>query len=89
MEIIFELILDLLIEGSIEITSNKKINKIIRYPLLIFLILLFITVIGGILLLGIVILKQNIIIGIILILSSILLLVGSIIKFKSLYFKKI
>lgn len=88
MEIIFELLLDLIVEGSIEITSNKKINKIIRYPLLIFIILFFITIIGGILLLGIVILKQNIILGIILILLSILLLVGSIIKFKSLYLKK-
>ena len=41
MEFIIECILELLLEGSIEVLPNKKISKWIRYPLAIFVILFF------------------------------------------------
>ena len=32
MDFIIELVMELLLEGSIEISSNKKVSKWIRYP---------------------------------------------------------
>ena len=85
MDLLFEIIIELFFEGSIEIVSNKKINKWIRYPILILLTLSIIIVIIGILILGIYSFKENIVISIILIICSILLTIGSIIKFKNIY----
>lgn len=85
MDIIFELILDLFIEGSLEVCSNKKISKWIRYPLLLLLTLLMISLILGLLILGIYLFKTSTIISIIFIICSILLIIGAIIKFKNLY----
>ena len=85
MDILFEIIIDLFFEGSLEICSNKKISKWIRYPLLIILTLSIIILILGLLILGISLFKENIIISLILIVCSILLIIGSIIKFKNLY----
>lgn len=36
---LFEFILELVVEGSIEISKNKKINKWIRYPLIALIII--------------------------------------------------
>lgn len=88
MEFLFEFIAELLLEGSIEISSNKKISKWIRYPLIVILILLFSVVIFGLLTLGIIILNKNILAGIFIIIVSIIMLIGSIIKFKNTYLKK-
>lgn len=85
MNLIFELIMDLIIEGSIEVSSNKRINKWIRYPILTFLILFFTTIIFGIIFLGVVMLKENIFAGLFVIIIGLLMLIGSIIKFKKLY----
>ena len=41
MEYLFEFIAELLLEGSLEISKNKKISKWIRYPLLITISLFF------------------------------------------------
>ena len=35
MELLFEFLVDLFFEGSIEIAKNKKVSKWIRYPLMI------------------------------------------------------
>ena len=85
MDIIFELILDLFLEESLEICSNKKISKWIRYPLLIILTLFFIAIVLGLFILGIYLIKTNIIISIIFIICSILLTIGIIIKLKRLH----
>ena len=85
MDIIFELILDILFEGSIEICSNKKISKWIWYPLLIILNVLLIVVIIGTFILGILLYKTSIVLSIIFIICSILFLIGGIVKFKKLY----
>lgn len=88
MDLVFEVIIELLLEGSLEICSDKKISKWIRYPLLAVLIIIFTIVIFGLLILGIYSIKENIIISLILIISSLLLLIGSIIKFKKYIEKK-
>lgn len=89
MEIIFEFILELFLEGSIEISKSRKVPKWIRYPLIIIISLFFIAIIGFILLEGILVLKENMLIGIFLILIGLFMLIMSIIKFRETYLIKI
>jgi len=46
MECLFEFILELVFEGSIEVSKSNKIPKYIRYPLIVIISLFFIAVIG-------------------------------------------
>lgn len=86
MEIIIELLVELLFEGTFEISKNKKVPKFIRYPLILLIILLFIGVISLIFFTGILIYKETSkICGILLMLIGVALLVSSIIKFKKIY----
>lgn len=87
MEFLFELLADLLIEGGIEASSNPKVSKWIRYPILIILILFFASVIFGIIFLGIHLLKENTIGALLIILVGLIMLIGSIIKFTKIYIK--
>lgn len=87
MDELIEIALDLIIDGGLEISSNKKISKWIRYPIIALISLFFLTVTIGLLVLGILILKQTILGGIFIIIISIILIISSIIKFKNLYLK--
>lgn len=89
MEFIVELVLELFVEGGIEVSSNKKISKWIRYPILALLILFFSVVIFGIIILGIVMLSESILAGIILITLGLFFLVMSIHKFRKRYLIKV
>lgn len=88
MEFIFEFILELIFEGSIEVSKNRKIPKYIRYPLIVIISLFFILVIGLIFFTGILSLKKNLLLGIALILIGMLMLIMSVIKFKKVYLTK-
>lgn len=88
MDFIFEIIVDLFIEGGIEISSNKKISKWIRYPILAIIILFFAIVIFGILILGISLLKENLLAALFMIFISLAMLIGSIVKFREIYLKE-
>jgi len=85
MEFIIELVLELFVEGGIEVSSNKKISKCIRYPILALLILFFSVVIFGIIILGVLMLKENILVGILFIALGLFFLVISIHKFRKRY----
>ena len=89
MEYIFEFILELVLEGSIEVSKSSKIPKYVRYPLIGIISLFFIAVIGLIFFTGILSLKENILLGILLILVGLLLLIMSVIKFRKIYLTKI
>ena len=78
MEDLIGLLLEIILDGSIELLPNKKVPKWIR----IIISLVFISIIIGIMVLGIVLLKQSIIGGSILIVIGIFLLVGSIIEIR-------
>jgi len=82
MEFLIEELLNLIFEGSIEISSNKKVSKWIRYPLIVIIILFFSVIIFGLLILGIAIMEDNMLAGILIVLLSLILLVGCIIKFR-------
>lgn len=88
MELIFEILLELILEGSIETSQNKKVSKWIRYPLIFIICLFFLGVFCLLMFIGIISLKQNLYLGIFLILVSPLLVVASILKFKKVYLSK-
>lgn len=88
MDIIFEILLELILDGSIEASKNKKMPKIIRY-FFIMVILIFLAIVDiGIIILGIILLKNNIIISIGIIIYGVILSILSIRKFRKLYLRK-
>ena len=88
MEFLIELILELIFEGSMEISSNRNVPKIIRYPLIGLIFLLFLFVFGIILFVAIISYKESIILSILFIIIDIFLVIGFIKKFKELYLSK-
>lgn len=80
MDFILELIGELILEGVMEVGTNKKINKWIRYPILALIIFLFGCVIFGIVLLGVITFKQNIFMGIMVISLGLFMMLGIVIK---------
>ena len=88
MEFLIELILELIFEGSMEISSNRKVPKIIRYPLISLIFLCFLFVFGIILFVAIISYKESIILSILFIIIDIFLVIGFIKKFKELYLNK-
>lgn len=88
MEFLIEGLLDLIVEGSMEASQNKKVPKGIRYLLIAFVVLIFATIILGLFTLEILIFNKNKLGGIFTLLVSIFLFVGTIIKFRNVYLKK-
>ena len=89
MDFIFELILELALEGSIEVSKNTKLPKSIRYFFICLIILFFTAVIGIVFIAGILIFKDNIYTGLFIIAIGIFMLVSSIMKFKKIYLNRI
>lgn len=89
MDMVFEIIIELLFEGSIEISSNKKISKWVRYPIAAILILFFSVVIFGLIITGVSILSKSLLSGIFIILVGVFLLVASIFKFRKMYLEQV
>ncbi len=89
MEYIFEFLLELVLEGSIVVSKNRKIPKYIRYPIIIIISLFFIAVIGLIFLAGILSLKENKILGLLFIFIGLFMFIIGIIKFRKTYLIKI
>lgn len=88
MEFIIEFLIELILEGSFELSKTKKTPKWLRYPLIIFVILFFIGIISIILLTGYLALSENILLGTIIIIIGLLFLIVSIYKFKHIYVKR-
>ena len=89
MEYLIDFILELVIEGSIEASKNKKVPKPLRYVALIIVLLFFICVISLIIFVGILFLKQSIIGGVFLILLGIFMVIASVLKFRKMYLLKV
>lgn len=88
MEHLFEFILELVFEGSVEASKNPKVPKWIRYLLITIIILFFIGVIGIIFFTGILMFKENVLIGILFNLLGLLMIIMGIIKFRKVYLLK-
>ena len=59
MDFILEILFDLALESDVEVASNKKMKKWVRYPLLVLLSLFIIAVIGALLAAGIIFILDN------------------------------
>lgn len=88
MEFIFELIIELLLEGATEVSSNKKISKWIRYPILFLLVFFYLAIILLIIFVGILMIERNLIAALLFIALGIFFLIFSIKKFKSVYLER-
>jgi len=88
MDLLFEFLGELIFEGSMELSKNKKVSKWIRYPLIVIILLLFLFVDLLFVFVSIVILKENILGGILFSIFTIIFIIMSIIKFKKMYFEK-
>lgn len=88
MEFIIELLVELFLEGSIEISEDERVPRWIRYPIIIFILLLFTIIIFGLIILGIYFLKDNIYAGLFFILVGLIMLMAGTIKFAKKYTQK-
>lgn len=88
MDFIFEILLDLIIEGCFEASTNKKVPKIIRYPLIALIVLFFISIIAGIFILGISLLDKNIYGSLFIIAISIILIIVAIYRLRKIYIER-
>ncbi len=88
MEYLFEFLLDLVLEGSIEASKNEKIPKYIRYPIIVFISFFFLLIIGLILWVGFSLLKENLACGLFFLFLGLFMLGMGIIKFRKLYLVK-
>lgn len=88
MEYLIEFILELFLEGGLEVTKSNKVPKPIRYIILGIIVLFFIAIIGLIYLTAFLVLKQSIIGFVIFFLLATFMLISIIKKFKKEYLKK-
>ena len=88
MDLIIEFIIELILEGSFELSKNLKTPKWLRYPLIILVLLFFIAIIAIIFIVGLMTLKESTIIGLLLIIISVAFTVFSIAKFIDIYIKR-
>jgi len=88
MDFIFELLFELIAEGTVELSKSVKVPKFIRYPLIAIVILFFVGVIGLMVFAGLAAFQENVILGIALIAIALLILVMGIVKFRITYLKK-
>ena len=88
MDFIIELVIELLLEGSIEVSLNKKVRKWIRYPLILFIVTIFMGIILLMFYLGFSLLNKNVLVAILMLIISAFMLISTIVKFKKLYIEK-
>lgn len=85
MEWITEFLFELLLEGSMEISTNQKVSKWIRYPFICLIVLFFASVIILLFVVGISLWNKSKLASLFVIAVSIILLVGSVLKLRKLY----
>lgn len=89
MEILFEILVELILEGTFEISKNRKVPKFIRYPLIFLIVLLFLGVAVLIFYTGVLVYQKiNKFCGIFLIVLGIAFVIGAILNFKKEYLRK-
>lgn len=88
MDILFELFLELIVDGVIETSGNKKLSRWIRYPLIALVVLFFGAVIALIFYLALGLSSDEPVASVIFSLMGLFLLVGTVLKFRKQYFAK-
>ena len=88
MEFLIELIMELVFEGTLELSTSRKIPNWIRYPLIALIGLLFAAFIGLILLLGLLILQHTWYFGVLLLAFGMIFTFCAVRKFRRVYILK-
>lgn len=88
MEFLIEFLVDLILEGSMEISEDEKMPKWLRYICLTIVTIVFGAVTIGLFILGIYVGKENIYAGIFFILIAFILLISGIFKFEKKYIQR-
>lgn len=85
MEFLFEILLELIAEGTVELSKSIKVPKYIRYPLIGIIALFFVAIIGIVIFAGLIALEENTFLGILFIIFGLFMLVMGVVKFKKAY----
>lgn len=88
MDIVLEFFLELIVDGGIEASGNKKLSRWIRYPLIALVILFFGAVIAMMFYLAFGLSSDEPVASVIFSLLGLFFLVGTVLKFRKLYFAK-
>lgn len=88
MEFLIEFLVDLILEGSMEISEDERMPKWLRYICLTILTIVFGLVTIGLFILGVYVGKENIYAGIFFILIAFILLISGIVKFEKKYIQR-
>lgn len=88
MDLFIEFILELALEGTIEISKSRKVPKYIRYPLIGLIILFFGAIIGIMFFVSILVMKETLLGGLIFLALALWMLIMSILKFRTTYLTK-
>ncbi len=88
MEFIIELLAELLLEGTFELSQTKKTPKWLRYPLIGIVLFIFLGVTAIIFITGFLALKEMPIVGIILLIAGIFFVIYCLRHFKNIYVKR-
>lgn len=80
LEFLAELILEIFVEGGMDVVADPKVSRKIRYPWAILLSLFFILIIGGLIVFGIIFFKDNTPAAILFLAVGIFLLIGLIVR---------
>ena len=88
MELLIEFILELAFEGTLELSTSRKIPNWIRYPLIVLIGLFFAAFIGLILLIGLLLLQDMWYFGIVLLAFGLIFAVCAVRKFRKVYILK-
>lgn len=59
MEFLMELVIDLLLDGSVEVAKSRRISKWIRYPVIAMLAILYVATVAVIALVGWIVMKEG------------------------------
>ena len=88
MELLFEILLDFIMEGVVEVSKSNKVNKFLRYFAIALIVLFFSSVILLMLFIGISVMKESSMAGTIIIGIGLLMFGCSLYKFKEVYLSK-
>ena len=88
MDIVLEFFLELIVDGGIEASGNKKLSRWIRYPLIALVVLFFGAVIAMMFYLAFGLSSDEPVASVILSLLGLFFMVGTVLKFRKLYFAK-
>ena len=88
MEFLFEILLELILEGTMEASQNKKVPKLVRVVLIVLISAFYLSVIGLILFIGVTCWKTNKIGGLIIITIGSVIFIMAAVKFRKMYLDK-